>query len=78
MGGGGAAGLGIVQRVPVPKSSEYPAFRRGHWARGFSDLTDPIPLQKAFSRHLHLRANRGGRLWLARYRGEHRLVIACS
>ncbi len=32
---------------------------------GFSDPTSPIPLQKAFSIHLHLRANRGGRLWLS-------------
>jgi hypothetical protein len=32
---------------------------------GFSDLTSPIPSQKAFSIHLHLRANRGGRLWLS-------------
>jgi hypothetical protein len=27
-------------------------------------LTDPIPSQEAFSIHLNLRANRGGRLWL--------------
>ena len=27
--------------------------------------TSPIPLEKAFSIHLHLRANRGGRLWLS-------------
>jgi AraC family transcriptional regulator len=32
---------------------------------GFTDLTSPIPPQKAFSIHLHLRANRGGRLWLS-------------
>ena len=32
--------------------------------RGFSELTEPIPVEKAFSIHLHLRANRGGRLWL--------------
>jgi AraC family transcriptional regulator len=32
---------------------------------GFSDPTSPIPLQRAFSIHLHLRANRGGRLWLS-------------
>jgi AraC family transcriptional regulator len=32
---------------------------------GFSDLTSAIPLEKAFSIHLHLRANRGGRLWLS-------------
>jgi len=23
-----------VQRLPVPRSSEYPAFRRGHWTMG--------------------------------------------
>jgi AraC family transcriptional regulator len=32
---------------------------------GFSDLTSAIPLEKAFSIHLHLRANQGGRLWLS-------------
>jgi AraC family transcriptional regulator len=32
--------------------------------RGFSEPTEPIPIEKAFSIHLHLRANRGGRLWL--------------
>jgi AraC-like DNA-binding protein len=32
---------------------------------GFTDVTSPIPPQKAFSIHLHLRANRGGRLWLS-------------
>jgi AraC-like DNA-binding protein len=32
---------------------------------GFSDPTSHIPLEKAFSIHLHLRANLGGRLWLA-------------
>jgi AraC family transcriptional regulator len=32
---------------------------------GFSDPTSHIPLEKAFSVHLHLRANQGGRLWLA-------------
>jgi AraC family transcriptional regulator len=32
--------------------------------RGFSEPTEPIPVEKAFSIHLHLRANRGGRLWL--------------
>src|SRR5580693_7529502 len=41
------------------------AVTRLHAPHGFSDLTEPIPLQKAFSIHLHLRANRGGRLWLA-------------
>ena len=33
--------------------------------KGFTDLTSPIPSEKAFSIHLHLRANRGGRLWLS-------------
>ncbi|WP_158749489.1 AraC family transcriptional regulator [Acidobacterium sp. S8] len=32
---------------------------------GFTDPTSPIPLEKAFSIHLHLRANQGGRLWLS-------------
>jgi AraC family transcriptional regulator len=32
--------------------------------RGFSEPTEPIPVEKAFSIHLHLRANHGGRLWL--------------
>jgi AraC family transcriptional regulator len=41
------------------------AVTRLHAPNGFSDLTSPIPSQKAFSIHLHLRANRGGRLWLA-------------
>jgi AraC family transcriptional regulator len=41
------------------------AVTRLHAPNGFSDPTNPIPLQKAFSIHLHLRANRGGRLWLS-------------
>ena len=41
------------------------AVTRLHAPNGFSDQTSPIPLQKAFSIHLHLRANRGGRLWLS-------------
>ena len=41
------------------------AVTRLHAPNGFSDLTSPIPLEKAFSIHLHLRANRGGRLWLS-------------
>src|ERR1700722_20805728 len=41
------------------------AVTRLHAPNGFSDLTEPIPSQKAFSIHLHLRANRGGRLWLS-------------
>lgn len=35
------------------------AVTRLHAPNGFSDLTRPIPLEKAFSIHLHLRANRG-------------------
>ena len=38
---------------------------RLHAPNGFSDPTSPIPSQKAFSIHLHLRANQGGRLWLS-------------
>src|SRR6202161_2828919 len=41
------------------------AVTRLHAPNGFSDPTSPIPLQKAFSIHLHLRASRGGRLWLS-------------
>src|ERR1700678_2809427 len=48
--GFGASELAVT-RLPAPN--------------GFSALTTPIPLQKASSIHLHLRANRGGRLWLA-------------
>jgi AraC family transcriptional regulator len=32
---------------------------------GFSDPTHPIPLERAFSIHLHLRESRGGQLWLS-------------
>jgi len=38
---------------------------RLHAPNGFTDPTSPIPLEKAFSIHLHLRANQGGRLWLS-------------
>jgi AraC-like DNA-binding protein len=41
------------------------AVTRLHAPNGFSDPTSPIPLEKAFSIHLHLRASRGGRLWLS-------------
>src|ERR1700685_3012750 len=41
------------------------AVTRLHAPNGFSDPTSSIPSQKAFSIHLHLRANRGGRLWLS-------------
>src|SRR6266851_3674441 len=41
------------------------AVTRLHAPNGFSDQTSPIPLEKAFSIHLHLRANQGGQLWLS-------------
>jgi len=41
------------------------AVTRLHAPSGFSDPTSRIPLEKAFSIHLHLRANQGGRLWLS-------------
>jgi AraC family transcriptional regulator len=41
------------------------AVTRLHAPNGFGDPTSPIPVEKAFSIHLHLRANRGGRLWLS-------------
>ena len=41
------------------------AVTRLHAPHGFTDPTSPIPLEKAFSIHLHLRANQGGRLWLS-------------
>jgi AraC family transcriptional regulator len=41
------------------------AVTRLHAPKGFADPTSPIPLEKAFSIHLHLRANQGGRLWLS-------------
>jgi AraC family transcriptional regulator len=41
------------------------AVTRLYAPNGFTDPTSPIPLEKAFSIHLHLRANHGGRLWLS-------------
>jgi AraC family transcriptional regulator len=41
------------------------AVTRLHAPNGFTDPTSAIPLEKAFSIHLHLRANHGGRLWLS-------------
>jgi AraC family transcriptional regulator len=41
------------------------AVTRLHAPNGFADPTSAIPLEKAFSIHLHLRANHGGRLWLS-------------
>jgi AraC family transcriptional regulator len=40
------------------------AVTRLYAPNGFTDPTSPIPLEKAYSIHLHLRANQGGRLWL--------------
>jgi AraC family transcriptional regulator len=50
--------------MPRVRRSEL-VVTRLHAPNGFSDPTSPIPLQKAFSIHLHLRASRGGRLWLS-------------
>jgi AraC family transcriptional regulator len=36
---------------------------RLHAPSGFSNPTSRIPFERAFSIHLHLRANQGGRLW---------------
>ena len=41
------------------------AITRLHARDGFTDPTSAIPLEKAFSIHLHLRANHGSRLWLS-------------
>jgi AraC family transcriptional regulator len=41
------------------------AVTRLHAPNGFSDPTSRIPFEKAFSIHLHLRANQGGCLWLS-------------
>jgi AraC family transcriptional regulator len=41
------------------------AVTRLHAPNGFTDPTRAIPSEKAFSIHLHLRANHGGRLWLS-------------
>jgi AraC family transcriptional regulator len=41
------------------------AVTRLHAPNGFTDPTSPIALEKAFSIHLHPRANQGGRLWLS-------------
>jgi AraC family transcriptional regulator len=40
------------------------AVTRLHAPRGFFTPTDPIPVEKAFSIHLHLRTSLGGKLWL--------------
>jgi hypothetical protein len=37
------------------------AVTRLHAPDGFSDPTSPIPLERVFSIHLHVRANQGGR-----------------
>src|ERR1700728_627714 len=41
------------------------AVTRLYAPKGFSEPTSAIPLQEAFTIHLHLRANHGGRLWLS-------------
>jgi AraC family transcriptional regulator len=41
------------------------AVTRLHAPNGFTDPTSPIPSERAFSIHLHLRANQGGQLWLS-------------
>ena len=41
------------------------AVTRLHAPNGFTEATSAIPLERAFSIHLHLRANQGGRLWLS-------------
>jgi AraC family transcriptional regulator len=41
------------------------AVTRLHAPNGFSEPTSRIPSQRAYSIHLHLRATRGGRLWLS-------------
>src|ERR1700728_286276 len=41
------------------------AITRLYAPNGFADPTNTIPLEKAFSIHLHLRANKGGRLWFS-------------
>src|ERR1700734_2324887 len=41
------------------------AVTRLHAPHGFTDPTSTIPFEKAFSIHLHLRANHGGCLWLS-------------
>jgi AraC-like DNA-binding protein len=40
------------------------AVTRLHAPNGFSEPTRSIPTEKAFSIHLHLRATKGGKLWL--------------
>jgi hypothetical protein len=48
------------------------ALTRLHAPKGFSDLTEPIPSQKAFSIHLHLRATPGRASVARRQTGSHR------
>jgi AraC family transcriptional regulator len=51
--------------APLGSDRSKLAITRLHAPNGFTDPTSTIPLEKAFSIHLHLRANRGGRLWLS-------------
>jgi AraC family transcriptional regulator len=49
------------------------AVTRLHAPDGFSDPTSPIPLERVFSIHLHVRANQGGRRSVALWQiGTHR------
>jgi AraC family transcriptional regulator len=51
--------------APLGSDRSKLAVTRLHAPNGFTDPTSTIPLEKAFSIHLHLRANYGGRLWLS-------------
>jgi AraC family transcriptional regulator len=51
--------------APLGSGRSKMAVTRLHAPNGFSDPTSTIPFEKAFSIHLHLRANHGGRLWLS-------------
>ena len=56
---------GVPIHATVGSGRSELAVTRLHAPMGFTDPTSPIPLEKAFSIHLHLRANQGGRLWLS-------------
>jgi len=51
--------------TPLGSGRSKLAVTRLHAPNGFTDPTSTIPLEKAFSIHLHLRANQGGCLWLS-------------
>ncbi len=55
---------GTPEHVKLGLGKSKVAVTRLRALQGFSEPTEPIPVEKAFSIHLHLRANRGGRLWL--------------